>query len=679
MKIGIRSSRRWLVLGWHILVALLMMQVCRIIFMQWNAEFFPPVEGRTFWELLRGGFALDAPMVAYGFILYILIMVVGAYLPKGIEAKKGMRVARHLSYFVPYALILFMQLSDTGYYPFVLRRVNSDVFHEFQGKNVLGMYGDFMTDFWPLTLAFFAVLLVGILLYQLYRFEPELRKEVPLNKRLPWLIPATLLVVYVTIAGMRSTFSVHGGPRSLMAVYGWVKEEQHMPIVYNTPYSLFRTRHGRVQHTFFDEQELAKYFTPYYQAAPLAEGDSLFGSMAGRNVMLIILESMGREYIGALNSNQPNYPSYTPFLDSLIPHSLYAKYGFASGKRSVESLPAIIASLPTFGGTYNDKDFTMENYRHFKGVDTGFTVALQPEGYHNKFYHGDVKGAMGFYDFLAPLGVEEQFTAEEFASFSSNPLDSPGSWGISDLPFMQAMAEDMGGLEEPFCAIFFSLTNHYPYTVPKNYTEELRDGTLPIHRTVQYCDDAVARFFAQAKQSDWYENTLFVITCDHTNKSDQPSYDNIAGKAAAPIIFYDPQGKLKGVIEDRVMQHCDITPTLLYLLGIQEPILSYGGNIFDNQQPHYALNYYQDKYILLHQSLTATINSKGELSIEPPARYLQCDCPNPTLPDQATQEHYATLLKAIVQDHGQRVKAGSFSFAKVLEERNQPQATKIEQ
>lgn len=60
-----------------------------------------------------------------------------------------------------------------------------------------------------------------------------------------------------------------------------------------------------------------------------------------------------------LNSDQPGYPSYTPFLDSLIPQSLYAKYGFASGKRSVERLrPAIVASLPTFGGTFfNDRDF----------------------------------------------------------------------------------------------------------------------------------------------------------------------------------------------------------------------------------------------------------------------------------------------------------------------------------
>lgn len=666
MAFGIVSGRRWLVLAWHILVALLMMQVCRIVFVRYNAEFFPPIEGSTFWELLVGSFILDVLMVAYCFICYIVVMTVGAYLPPRVETKKGMRVVRHLAYFVPFVLLLFMQISDTGYYPFVLQRANSHVFWEFQGKNIMELYGDFIIDFWPLTLTFFVLLLVGVLLYRLFRFEPDLRRDTSLKQRLPGAIVGTIVVSYLAMTAMRSTFQWDGAPRGLASVYPYVEDDRHMPIVYNTPFSLFYVKGGRSYHTFFSKEELSSYFTPYYQASPLCEGDSLFGSMAGRNVMVIILESMAKEYIGVLNSDQPGYPSYTPFLDSLIPQSLYAKYGFASGKRSVESLPAIVASLPTFGGTFNDRDWTMDNYRHFKGVDSGLTTALGSQHYFTKFYHGDVRGGMGFFDFLASLGVEEQYTREEFAlQYSDDPIHATGAWGVDDMPFMDAMAKDLRGLSTPFCAIFFSLSNHYPYIVPKNYTKQLRKGTLPIHQTAQYCDDALAHFFAEVRESEWYQNTLFVITCDHTNESDQPTYDNIAGKAAAPILFYDPQGKLKGMIDDRVLQHCDIAPTLLYLMGIEEPIMSYGGNIFDDQRDHYALNYYQDKYILLHHDLTVTINSRGEVEVEPPTRYLQCACPEPTLPDMETQEHFATLLKAITQDHCQRVRNHSFTFGNV--------------
>ena len=73
----------------------------------------------------------------------------------------------------------------------------------------------------------------------------------------------------------------------------------------------------------------------------------------------------------------------------------------------------------------------------------------------------------------------------------------------------------------------------------------------------QYADDALREFFERVKEEPWYSNTLFVITADHTSLSDHPLYANLAGHAAAPIFFFDPQGKLQGEISDYVVQHID--------------------------------------------------------------------------------------------------------------------------
>lgn len=110
-------------------------------------------------------------------------------------------------------------------------------------------------------------------------------------------------------------------------------------------------------------------------------------------------------------------------------------------------------------------------------------------------------------------------------------------------------------------------------------------------------------------------------------------------------------------------------------MGHQEPILSYGGNIFDNHQDHYALNYYYDKYILLTKELTATINRQNEVKIEAAASYLQTAPGTDLLPDSNTQNYYSTLFKAIVQDHAQRVRDKDFSINKVVQKGDKATST----
>ena len=70
-------------------------------------------------------------------------------------------------------------------------------------------------------------------------------------------------------------------------------------------------------------------------------------------------------------------------------------------------------------------------------------------------------------------------------------------------------------------------------------------------RQIQYSDSALRIFFEKAKKTDWYKNTLFIITADHTGPNTK---DQLKPMDAfrVPIIFYSPDGKLKGV-EKKIM------------------------------------------------------------------------------------------------------------------------------
>lgn len=659
----VKTSNRWVAIIWHTFLAIAMMQVCRLLYFYYNQAFFPDVDTAQLLRLMRGGYIMDMVAVGYGFILYYVMMIIGAYLPAKVEQNKWYTGIRHAAYFAPFTLFIFLNVSDTGYYPFVLRRVNMDVFSEFGDKSLLTFFKEFIIDFWSLTLSFFIILGVGIILYRFVRFRRSEAKNLPL-----WVnIICTLLMIVFLTFSMRGRWNFQGRPVSMSTVLPYMSDYNQYPILNNTPISLTQKPVLRQEFSFYDEEELSNIFRPMYTAKPLSETDSLFGSMRGRNVMVILMESMGKEYIGYLNRDIEGFVTYTPFLDSLLPNTLYAQYGFATGKRSVESFPSIYSSLPSFGGTFNDKDWEMENYQHFSTINTGLPLSLKGEGYHLKFYHGDTDDALGFYSFLNKLGVDEQYTESNY--LKTHPDESNvkiGLWGIHDLPFEQAMAEDMDNLKEPFGALFFSLSNHHPFKLPPGFKGKFKEGTLPIHQTAQYADLALKEFFDKIKDKPWFENTLFIITADHTNQSDHPAYNNLAGHAAAPIAFYDPQGKLKGEIKDYVVQHTDILPTLLYLLGIEEPVLSYGSNIFDTKAEHIALNYFQGQYIFFTKEITLTMTPTGDIKASAPVPYLQTEPDKAVMPSSEVQEHYTRLFKAIVQDYNHRVFKTSFSIKDVL-------------
>ena len=76
--------------------------------------------------------------------------------------------------------------------------------------------------------------------------------------------------------------------------------------------------------------------------------------------------------------------------------------------------------------------------------------------------------------------------------------------------------------------------------------------------------------FEMAKKASWYNNTLFVITADHTSEGYLPYYQSSVGQYAIPLIFYQEGSNLKGLNES-IAQQTDVMPTVLNYLGYDKP------------------------------------------------------------------------------------------------------------
>jgi phosphoglycerol transferase MdoB-like AlkP superfamily enzyme len=354
---------------------------------------------------------------------------------------------------------------------------------------------------------------------------------------------------------------------------------ENIPLVLNTPFTVITTvqKADINNQKYFTEDKLDSLYTPV-KIFPHTE-------LRKFNVVIIILESFSKDYIGYYNKKH----KYTPFLDSLIRQSLSFDNSFACGKRSIEAIPAILAGIPSL----MDNPYITSQYC----IDRINSIAslLGPEGYHTSFFHGGTNGTMGFDYFVNIAGIKHYYGKNEYP----NPGDFDGNWGIYDEPFFRYFAEQLDNFPQPFFSCLFSLSSHHPYSIPSEYLGKFKGGKLKILKSIEYTDYSLRRFFQTASKKDWFPNTLFVITADHTSQPMTQYYNNKIGAYSVPILFYKPDDiRLRG-LSSTIVQHTDIMPSVLDYLGYNKEFICYGNSLFDNTHTHFSVNFNNSVYQII--------------------------------------------------------------------------------
>ncbi len=301
---------------------------------------------------------------------------------------------------------------------------------------------------------------------------------------------------------------------------------------------------------FEDRQQMLSQMDGNYKGSVL-EGTR---PQTPQNVVIIILESFGEEYIGP---NETGH-SFTPFIDSLKSKSLSFKNAYANGRRSIEGVIAALSGVPSL----MDKPFVSSQYTGNKLVALG--TAVKELGYSTSFFHGGDNGTMHFDSFTPWAGFEKYYGFKEYP----NPKDHDGHWGVWDGIFLPWMAGELTKQKAPFLSAVFTLSSHHPFKIPDQYKDRFNKGSMPMLNAVEYSDFAVQKFFEEAEKQPWFKDTLFVITADHTSLHYRPAYQNDQGNYRIPLIFYHPQYQFPVVNTDMVVEQIDIMPSVMDFLGI---------------------------------------------------------------------------------------------------------------
>jgi len=571
------QMRKWIftrnvltLLFYRILLVLFLLSLSRIGFYLFNLKMFPGITPGEFISILWGGLIFDISAAVYINMLFILLQIV----PFDIRYNKVYQKISMWIFFITNGLALAMNSADYVYYRFVLKRATADIFGTFENESHLGkMFFKWMFDYWPAAVICIFLWLLMVFLYK----KVKLIKPEPSNRIAYYIINVLFIpvVIALVIGGARGGYKHSTRPITISNAARYVETPRDVAIVLNTPFSIFRT-YGKktlVKYEFFEKEKLDSLFNPHYKPSSKVP-------FIKDNVVIIILESFAREYIGTLSGHLENgtYKGYTPFVDSLINESLTFEVSLGNGKKSIDAMPSILASLPSLETPYIISHYANNNVNGLAGL-------LKKKGYYTSFFHGAPNGSMGFDSFSRMTGFDDYFGLNEYPE--KNDFD--GMWGVWDEPFFSFFAGKLNTFKEPFLASIFSISSHHPFKVPDKYKDKFAKGPAPIVEVVGYTDFALKEFFKKISDEPWFANTLFVITADHTNESIHKEFQNNFGSYSIPVVFYKPGSDLRGK-KNRIAQQIDIMPTILSYLNYDEEYIAFGNNLLDDSYESFAFN-----------------------------------------------------------------------------------------
>lgn len=570
--------------NFHILTFRLCLILCiyfflRLLFLLFNISYYSEVDFITLSKSFFYGLRYDITAIVINNVVYIVLHL----LPFPFFYKKFYQRFLKILFFIVNIPLILLSCIDIGLFQFTGKRSGFEIFKIMSfGNDFINTLPKMILDFWYLLLLFF------VITFLMYRYYPALKTVKPNTQHsrkyfidsIAGKIVLFFLFTAMTFIGFRG--GIQYKPLNILSAsrYGTGKTTV---LILNTPFVIFKT-YGKqtLEDIHWMNDDESEKINSFIKLPSKRE------NFKSKNVVIIILESFGKEYIGSLNS----YQGFTPFLDSLIGKSLVFQNAFANGKRSIEGIPAIVAGIPAL---MTDPFITSA---YSSNSITTLPSLLKLKGYNSVFFHGGTNGTMGFDNFSKLSGFDHYFGRTEY----NNDADFDGSWGIYDEPFLQRTAEEINTMKQPFLAAVFTLSSHHPYKIPERYVNQFPAGTLSIHQSIRYTDYSLKRFFETASKMPWYLNTLFVITADHTALSENSFYQNSVGQLAIPILYFCPSDSTLFGKSRLTTQQIDILPSVLDYLGYDQKYFAFGKSVFTDSSESLAVSYSNESYQLIQDS-----------------------------------------------------------------------------
>jgi arylsulfatase A-like enzyme len=274
------------------------------------------------------------------------------------------------------------------------------------------------------------------------------------------------------------------------------------------------------------------------------------------NVILIFLESFGAKYLS---------PNLTPYFWQLASNNFLVKNFYSNGTDTSRSIISTFCSaLPQTGPPEIDSDLNLKLLC--------LPQILSQFGYHNLEMQAGDLNFLNKRPFFQKIGFNEILGKDEIGGRGQV------EWGISDKELFKKVGDKLGTLNnQPFFLTVYGLAVHHPFLMPADGSPVFPHDTFEhkIFNLLHYTDEALASFFENNKDKDWFKNSIIIVTADNSQPIGERVFNYINYVALfeeniwTPLVIVKNTGpKLSGQ-PNIIGSQIDIAPTILDLLGIK--------------------------------------------------------------------------------------------------------------
>ncbi len=302
---------------------------------------------------------------------------------------------------------------------------------------------------------------------------------------------------------------------------------------------------------------------------PRLDLTSFRGSMRGRNIVLVALESTGARHLGLYGS----VPDPAPNLTALATQSIVFERAYSVYPESIKGLFATLCSrYPAF-------DTAPEIYAEVPCASLAATV--KTAGYHTALFHS------GRFMYLGMTSVIDRrgFDVMEDAGAIGGRVDS--SFGVDDASTVSRVLQwiDTVDPRTQFFVTYLPTSGHNPYTTttpgPFRNDRDFWRYMNALHES----DAAFGALVEGLRQRRLLDNTLFVVFGDHGE-----AFGEHPGNFAHTLFIQEENVRIPlviaapGAIETslrvpQIASVIDIAPTVLDLLGLPGQPLHQGASL----------------------------------------------------------------------------------------------------
>lgn len=282
------------------------------------------------------------------------------------------------------------------------------------------------------------------------------------------------------------------------------------------------------------------------------------------NLMIIVLESFVAENCNFLNPYQEEL--VTPHLNELAARGVSFSRCYANGIRSAYGLSSLLGAWPVLPGKPMIAQIEASVAHNRAAPPLGI---LRDLGYELTFlYAGD-----SHFDNMRGFALTNGFSQViDWTDPTLAAIEEGTAWGRFDHHLLARTIAAADQQTSPFFFTVFTTTNHEPFQMPEAYSSRLHSftaGTRKYERaktTMAYDDLIIDEFLAEARQHDWFDNTVFVFTADH-GMTVHRDLANHPLNGHIPFLIYADDLVGGGVEIDKIVSQLDILPTLFDLIG----------------------------------------------------------------------------------------------------------------